>query len=349
MATTSIPTFADTYNEWFANEMLPFAQNFTSADLDPAKFKKDASGYYIATPDAPVWSWTTGPDYWAQKQALDQRYLDSVAEYNRTHGTNVQPDQSVLGAVQPNPTYRAPDSGGWFDSITDVIGGAVDTVGDVVGGALDFAQEHPLETALLAAGVYYAPEIGAYLSADGAVVGTTAEQAAANTGAVELGTTSGAAWDAATSGAYGGPVAGTAAALGAAGAGLGAGLTASEVIKALPLVPVVNQIAGDPLGLNKTQTPAASGTTGFQMVPIPTEWKAPTYQVSQAPIDLNSIFTNQNLLTGTQWENLPSQRNMSFNDIFASGQQATPMGNPVNINNLVSAILGQTSTSQKST
>lgn len=155
MATSAIPTFADTYNQWFANEMLPFAQNYTSANLDPANFKKDASGYYIATPDAPVWSWTTGPDYWAQKQALDQRYLDSVAEYNRTHGTNIQPDQSVLGAVQPNPIYRAPDSGGGlFGGIADIIGGAVDTVGDVVGGAVDYVKENPLQAAALAAGAY---------------------------------------------------------------------------------------------------------------------------------------------------------------------------------------------------
>lgn len=334
MATTnsSPPEWMDFFNDWYTNEYTPWAY---AAGGNPYELSR----------------WNTDPDAARQKLVLDKQYTDALAAYNQQQGTNIAPDTSVLGVnAQPNMWWRVPDSGGGlFGSIGDVFTGAVNTVGDVVGGAADFATEHPLETALLAAGVYYAPEIGAYLSSDGAVVGTTAEQAAANTGAVELGTTSGAAWDAATSGAYGGPVAGAAAALGATGAGLGAGLTASEVIKALPLVPIVNQIAGDPLGLNKTETPAASGTTGFQMVPIPAEWKQPTYQANQAPIDLNSIFTDQNLLAGTQWQGLPNQRNMTFNDIFSAGQQSTPMGTPVNINNLVSEILGQTSTSQKST
>ena len=118
-------------------------------------------------------------------------------------------------------------------------------------------------------------------------------------------------------------------------------ITASQVIKALPLVPVVNQLIGDPLGLTpKPPTPTA-GVTGFDQVPIPTDWRSPTYQTNQAPIDLNSIFSTQNMLGGTQWQGLPNQRNVSFNDIFAAGQQQTPMGTPVNINQIVSSILGQ--------
>ena len=140
----------------------------------------------------------------------------------------------------------------------------------------------------------------------------------------------------------------------------GGSLTASQVIKALPLVPIVNQVLGDPLGVNQTQqSGGGGGGGGYSVVPIPSTWKSPTYQNisnvpgvastgSFTPIDLNSIFTNQNLLAGTQWEGLPSQKNLTFNDIFASGQQLTPMGTPVNINNIVSAILGQTATSQKS-
>lgn len=134
-----------------------------------------------------------------------------------------------------------------------------------------------------------------------------------------------------------------------AGDALASGLTASQIIKALPLVSVVNQLIGDPLGLTpKAATP--TGTTGFNIVPIPSEWKSPSAPVgTYSPIDLNSIFSNQNLLAGTQWQGLPNQRNVTFNDIFALGQQSTPMGSPVNVNNLVSAILGQTSTSKKST
>ena len=110
---------------------------------------------------------------------------------------------------------------------------------------------------------------------------------------------------------------------------------------------LANAVAGDPLGLGgdkPEQTPA--GSTGFNIVPIPAEWKSPTYAISSAPIDLESIFSNQNMLGGTQWQNLPRQQpNVSFNDIFAAGQQQTPTGTPVDINQIVSAILGQTTTS----
>lgn len=131
--------------------------------------------------------------------------------------------------------------------------------------------------------------------------------------------------------------------------GAGTGLTASKVIKAIPLVTTVNSLVGDPLGLQPKQPDTTTTPTGFGIVPIPEGWRSPTYsQGAQTPIDLSKIFTDQNLLTGTQWEGLPNQRNLTFNDIFAAGQQSTPMGTPVNINNLVSAILGQTATSQKS-
>ena len=110
----------------------------------------------------------------------------------------------------------------------------------------------------------------------------------------------------------------------------------------------VNAITGDPLGLSgNTGGGGGAGFTGFEQVPIPAEWKSPTYAASSAPIDLSSIFTDKNLLAGTQWQGLPQQQNVSFNDIFASGQQRTPMGQPVDINQIVSAILGQNATSQK--
>lgn len=110
---------------------------------------------------------------------------------------------------------------------------------------------------------------------------------------------------------------------------------------------LVNAITGDPLGLAGDQPTGGGGSTGFEQVPIPAEWKSPTYAAPSAPIDLSSIFTDQNLLAGTQWQGLPQQQNVSFNDIFASGQQQTPMGNMVDINQIVSAILGQNTASQK--
>ena len=112
----------------------------------------------------------------------------------------------------------------------------------------------------------------------------------------------------------------------------------------------VNAITGDPLGLSgDTGGGGGGGFTGFEQVPIPAEWRSPTYAASSAPIDLNTLFTNMNLLGGTQWQGLPTQQsNISFNDIFAAGQQQTPMGTPVDINQIVSSILGQNTASQKS-
>jgi len=126
------------------------------------------------------------------------------------------------------------------------------------------------------------------------------------------------------------------------GTTLGTGLTLPGIIKALPLISTVASLVNPPT----TPTPTTTGATGFGIVPIPTEWRSPTYSAPSAPIDLNSIFSTQNMLGGTQWQGLPNQRNVSFNDIFASGQQQTPMGTPVNINQIVSAILGQNPASQ---
>lgn len=112
---------------------------------------------------------------------------------------------------------------------------------------------------------------------------------------------------------------------------------------------LINSLTGDPLGLGgDTGGGGGGGFTGFEQVPIPSDWRSPTYAASSAPIDLSSIFTDQNLLAGTQWQGLPQQQNVSFNDIFASGQQRTLMGNMVDINQIVSAILGQNTASQKS-
>jgi hypothetical protein len=127
------------------------------------------------------------------------------------------------------------------------------------------------------------------------------------------------------------------------------GLTFNQAMNYVRGGLLVNSLVGDPLGLAGEQpTGGGGGATGFAQVPIPADWRSPTYAASSAPIDLSSIFTDQNLLAGTQWQGLPQQQNVSFNDIFASGQQQTPMGNMVDINQIVSAILGQNTASQKS-
>jgi len=134
----------------------------------------------------------------------------------------------------------------------------------------------------------------------------------------------------------------------AVAAGVSKGLTFAQAADLARAGLLVNAITGDPLGLSGSGgSQGSTAPTGFAMVPIPEEWESPTYAASAAPIDLNSIFSNQNMLTNTQWKDLPSQRNMSFNDIFALGQQQTPMGTPVDINQIVSSILGQAATSQK--
>jgi len=130
------------------------------------------------------------------------------------------------------------------------------------------------------------------------------------------------------------------------------GLTFNEALNYVRGGLLVNALVGDPLGLSPDAAGGGGGggATGFAIVPVPTEWKSPTYAAPAAPIDINSLFTDMNLLGGTQWQGLATQKpNISFNDIFASGQQRTPMGQPVDINQIVSAILGQNTASQKLT
>lgn len=107
---TSPPTWTDTYNNWFANEYLPFLNSRQGTDIKVSDLRKNEAGAYVPSAATPLWNWSTGADTAAQKQALDQRYLQSLAAYNAQNGTNIQPDTSVLGVnAQPNTTYRAAD------------------------------------------------------------------------------------------------------------------------------------------------------------------------------------------------------------------------------------------------
>jgi len=96
-------------------------------------------------------------------------------------------------------------------AVGDVGGVVVDASAALLKPALKVGQwsfDHPIEAAALGAGGYYfAPEISAWIAPTGEAVAGTSAGTAAGAGAVELGTTSGAAWDAATMGAYGGPAA----------------------------------------------------------------------------------------------------------------------------------------------
>lgn len=131
-------------------------------------------------------------------------------------------------------------------------------------------------------------------------------------------------------------------------AAVAGGMSVADALNYVRAGLLVNALTGDPLGLSGGGGGGGgtTGSTGFAQVPIPAEWRSPTYATPAAPIDLNSLFTDMNLLGGTQWQGLVNQKpNLSFNDIFASGKQQTPMGTPVNINQIVSNILGQNTAS----
>jgi hypothetical protein len=319
-----------------------------------------------------------------------QALLDEIASQGRNGDTmlaHINPQEAELlkalgGAGTTNPETGLPEfwgiSIGGYGISTDG-GGSITTpntslsVNDVAttvtdaGRSLDqFVREEVpggwAGAILIAAGVYYAPEIGAYFNAAGEEI--TAEQAAAAT--AEAGASAAtpeltaaevnaliaqeqaANMSAAEINAMIAEEAATAAAAtpSQVAAAKAAGMSTLDYLRGGLLL---NAVTGDPLGLGGGQpSSGGGGSTGFGLVPIPKEWQIPTYASTSAPIDLNSIFSKQDMLGGTQWQGLPSQQNTSFNDIFAANQQQTPMGTPVDINQIVSSILGQAATSQKS-
>lgn len=130
------------------------------------------------------------------------------------------------------------------------------------------------------------------------------------------------------------------------GSGAGAaetGMTIKGVTDAARVGLLVNAIAGDPLGLGGDQGGGGGvGVTGFGQVGIPEGWRSPTYTYTPVQnVTFEDLFPGVSL-QGTQWQELQNaQPNVTFNDIFASGQQQTPMGMPVDLNQIVSAIVGQ--------
>ena len=234
----------------------------------------------------------------------------------------------------------------------------IDTAKDV-GKSIDQTIREQLPggwttAALLAAGYYYSPEINAYISADGATMAAgadvavadaaaaaAAEQAAATLAAEQAAqiAAQNAAWDAAAIdlASSASPVFATSAAA--------QGLTLKQGLDAARAGLLVNAITGDPLGLNDVT--GSGGNTfanqGFAQVPIPEDWKSPTYTYSPVQnVTFEDLFPAVSL-QGTQWQNMPQAQ--TFNEMFASGQQQTPMGSPVDINQIVGSILGQSATS----
>ncbi len=112
----------------------------------------------------------------------------------------------------------------------------------------------------------------------------------------------------------------------------GGGATVDDVIKTLSDVAKVASIVGvaDNV-INTVNQPTQR--TGFDIVPVPTDWKSPVYDQSFTPIDLNSILDNINRLQNTQWAT-PRTYGGAY------------MGTPVNISDIVNQIMGTEFTQQ---
>jgi hypothetical protein len=122
------------------------------------------------------------------------------------------------------------------------------------------------------------------------------------------------------------------------------GLTFKQGLDAVRAGLLINAITGDPLGLNDVSGSAGNNfaNQGFAQVPVPSDWKSPTYTYSPVQnVTFEDLFPGVSL-QGTQWQNMPQAQ--TFNEMFASGRQ-TPMGSPVDINQIVGSILGQSATS----
>lgn len=236
--------------------------------------------------------------------------------------------------------------------------------------------------ALLAAGYYYSPEINAYISADGTTMAAGADVAAADAAAEAVAAEQAAIAQAAAEQAAQAAAAEAAAQAAAqaaaeeaaaqeatriaaenaaydqamqdlakdyvspqfATAAAAQGMTFKQGLDAVRAGLLVNALTGDPLGLSDVGAGGGQtfAQTGFQQVPIPEDWKSPTYTYSPVKnLTFEDLFPDVSL-QGTQWQNLPQSQ--TFNQLFAAGQQQTPMGSPVNINQIVGSILGQTAT-----
>lgn len=119
------------------------------------------------------------------------------------------------------------------------------------------------------------------------------------------------------------------------------GMTFKQGLDAVRAGLLVNAITGDPLGLSDVGAGGGQSfaQTGFQQVPIPEDWKSPEYTYTPVQnVSFEDLFPGVSL-QGTQWQNMPQAQ--TFNQLFAAGQQQTPMGMPVNINDIVGSIIGQ--------
>ena len=126
------------------------------------------------------------------------------------------------------------------------------------------------------------------------------------------------------------------------------GLTFKQALDYARAGMLINSITGDPLGLNEV---TGSGTntfaqSGFAQVPVPSEWKSPTYTYSPVQnVTFEDLFPNVSLqqtqwqgLQGNQWEGLSGNQ-------WENPQTYNPVQTQnVDINQIVGSILGQSTT-----
>lgn len=122
----------------------------------------------------------------------------------------------------------------------------------------------------------------------------------------------------------------------------GAGLTLGKALDAAKLAAIVGGVTGA-----ATNNPAQ---TGFDVVPVPTDWKTPTYGQTGAYPGLKPIdFGSRDLLRGTQWEKYlnpaptlaaPMQpMGMGYDQLVGALQGG--QGGNLTLNDIISGIQGQ--------
>ena len=174
------PTWNDIYKDW-----IPQYRAQYGADLDRP--------------------WNADADAAAQKQQLDERYIQSIKDYNQTNGTNIQPDANALGAnAQPNSyTPQSHGGGGFFDKLSAALGtdgggsGLLNDISKTLGTAgdghtfLGIRDEDALKAVAVigAAYGYMNPELFAADVAAGTVAVTEADAVALSSAGVPAATT----------------------------------------------------------------------------------------------------------------------------------------------------------------
>ena len=137
--------------------------------------------------------------------------------------------------------------------------------------------------------------------------------------------------------------------------------TISDVIKTIGTVATVASL------VNAVNPPTVTPpTTGFDIIPIPTDWKTPPKPTVAPYTPLTPIdFGTRNLLKGTQWEEFLSPNygkvpapvkysqpsNLSYQDLMSilGSKQGMPPASSLSINDIISGIQNQYGQTPKST